>query len=72
MRDNRKLSPNTISCRVSALQTFFQMNDIENINWPKIKKFKGEFYTVAEDRPYSRQEISLLINNAPHNSYILH
>jgi hypothetical protein len=48
------------------------MNDIENINWPKIKKFKGEFYTVAEDRPYSRQEISLLINNAPHNSYILH
>ena len=65
MRDNRKLSPNSISCRVSALQTFFQMNDVENINWYKIKKYKGEFYTVAEDRPYTRQEVHTLAENAP-------
>lgn len=65
MRDNRKLSPNTISCRVSALQTFFQINDIEGINWSKIKKFKGEFYTVVEDRPYTREEIHTLVQNAP-------
>lgn len=65
MRDNRKLSPNTISCRVSALQTFFQMNDIEGINWFKVKKYKGEFYTVSEDRPYTRQEIHTLVENAP-------
>lgn len=65
MRDNRKLSPNSISCRVSALQTFFQMNDVESINWYKVKKYKGEFYTVAEDRPYTRQEIHTLAENAP-------
>jgi site-specific recombinase XerD len=64
MRDNRRLSPNTISLRVSALQTFFLINDIEDINWPKIKRFKGEFYTVADDRPYTRQEISKLVNSA--------
>jgi integrase len=64
MRDNRRLSPNTISLRVSALQTFFLINDIEDINWPKIKRFKGEFYTVAEDRPYRRDEISALVNTA--------
>lgn len=65
MRDSKKLSPNTISLRVSALQTFFQINDVEGINWFKIKKFKGEFYTVVEDRPYNREEIHTLIENAP-------
>ncbi|MPZ06765.1 MAG: tyrosine-type recombinase/integrase [Nitrososphaeraceae archaeon] len=64
MRDERKLAPNTIRLRTSALQAFFSINDIEGINWKKVKKFQGEFYKVAEDRPYTREEITKLLNVA--------
>jgi integrase len=64
MRDNRKLSPNSIRSRSSAIQTFLEINDFDGINWVKVKRFKGEFYTVAEDRPYTREEIKTLADNA--------
>jgi integrase len=64
MRDNRKLAPNSIRQRVSALQTFFQISDVEGINWKKVKRFIGEFFKVAEDRPYSRVEIKHIIDAA--------
>jgi integrase len=64
MRDNRHLSPNSIRQRVSALQTFFLINDIEGINWKKIKKFSGKFFKTAEDRPYTREEIKKIIDAA--------
>jgi site-specific recombinase XerD len=38
MKDNRKLSPNTMKGRIAAIQTFFQMNDIEGINWKKVPR----------------------------------
>jgi integrase len=64
MRDDKGLAPNTIRLRTSALQAFFSINDIENINWKKVKKFQGELYKVAEDRPYTREEIAKLISVA--------
>jgi integrase len=64
MRDNSKLSPNSISLRISALQTFFLINDVENINWVKVRRFKGEFYTTSEDRPYTLEEIKTILDNA--------
>jgi site-specific recombinase XerD len=64
MKDNRGLSPNSIRNRISAIQHFFEINDYEGINWKKVKKFKGEFYTMVDDRPYTREEISTLIDNA--------
>lgn len=64
MRDNRKLSPNSIRSRSSAIQTFLEINDFDGINWVKVNRFKGEFYTVAEDRPYKRKEIKTLADNA--------
>jgi hypothetical protein len=67
MRDNRKLSPNSIGSHVSAIQTFLIINDFGEINWTKVKKFVGEFYKVTDDRPYTRDEIKQLVD-ATHSS----
>lgn len=64
MRDNRKLAPGTIKLRTAGLQAFLSLNEIEGINWKKVKKFQGEFYRVAEDRPYTREEVKLLVEAA--------
>lgn len=64
LREERKVSPSTIRVHIAALKHFFEMNDFVDINWKKISKYVGEFYTVAEDRPYTREEIGKLINAA--------
>jgi len=47
------------------------MNDID-LKWKKINSFKGELYNVVEHRPYTRQEISLLLQKAePRNRAII-
>jgi integrase len=64
MRDTRNLSPSSIRSHISAIQTFLVINDFEGINWTKVKKFVGEFYKVADDRPYTRDEIKQLADAA--------
>ena len=39
------------------------MNDVE-LKWNKIKSFKEEFHSVVEDRPYTREEIKILVDRA--------
>ena len=51
LKDNRRLSPSSIRSHISAVQTFLLINDFEGINWIKVKKFMGEFYKIADDRP---------------------
>lgn len=64
LRNERKVSPSTIKVNVAALKHFFEMNDFVGMNWKKVSKYMGEFYTVAEDRPYTREEIGQLVNAA--------
>jgi integrase len=64
MRDKVKLAPNSMKVRLAAVKTFFQLNDFDGINWFKVKKYIGEFYRVAEDRPYKREEIKKLFDAA--------
>lgn len=64
LRDQRKVSPSTIKVHVAALKHFFEMNDFIGINWKKVSKYMGEFYSVSEDRPYTREEIRKLVNAA--------
>ncbi len=64
LRDQRKVSPSTNRVNVAAIKHFFDMNDFVGINWKKVSKYMGEFYTVAEDRPYTREEIRQLVNAA--------
>jgi hypothetical protein len=55
MRDKMKLAPNSMKVRLASIKTFFQLNDFDGINWFKVKKYTGEFYRIAEDRPYKRE-----------------
>lgn len=64
LRDDRKVSPSTIRVHIAALKHFFEMNDFVGMNWKKVSKYVGEFYTVADDRPYTREEIGQLVNAA--------
>jgi hypothetical protein len=56
IRQDRKLSPASVSLYIAAVAHFLNMNDVV-INWKKIKKYKGKHRTVVEDRPYGREEI---------------
>jgi integrase len=63
MRQDRKLSPATVAVRIAAISHFYAMNDIE-LRWKKLRKFKGKFRNVVEDRPYTREQIKKLIDSA--------
>ena len=59
MRQDRKLSPSTVSVRIAAIAHFFEMNDVD-LRWKKLKKFKGKFRNIIEDKPYTREQIKNL------------
>ena len=70
-KDQKKLSPASINAYVAAVRHFYEMNNID-LKWKKINSFKGELYNVVEHRPYTRQEISLLLQKAePRNRAII-
>jgi hypothetical protein len=54
MREDKKFAPATISGRVAAISHFLEMNYVQ-INWKKIKKYKGKHRSKVEDRPYQRE-----------------
>ena len=45
------------------LYIFFEMNDI-TLHWKKLKKFKGRFRNIVENKPYTREQIKKLIEVA--------
>lgn len=65
LKETKKLAPHTLYSYVNAVRHFFEMNDITDLNWKKISKFKGKTYNSIEDRPYTREEILKLLNFAP-------
>jgi integrase len=54
----------TISGYVSGIKHFLVQNDVITLNWNKIKKNFPSHEKVAEDRPYSHEEIKRLIEIA--------
>lgn len=60
----RQLSTSFIKIFLASIKNFFEMNDIENIKWRKLKRFMGEETPVHEDRCYTYEEIQTLINIA--------
>jgi hypothetical protein len=56
LRNARKVSPSTIRVHLAALKHFSEMNDFVGMNWKKISKYMGKFFTFAEDRPYISEE----------------
>lgn len=63
LRQDKKLSPASVSAYIAAVVHFFEMNDI-TLRWNKLKKFKAKFRNIVEDRPYTQQEIKRLIDIA--------
>ena len=59
---SRELSTSFMTIFLSAIKTFYEMNDIENIRWRKLKRFMGEETLRHEDRKYTHEEILTLLN----------
>ena len=64
LRNERKVSPAKIRVHVAAIKHFFEINDFLGINWKKFSMFMGEFYSVVDDRPYTRGEIAKVLSSA--------
>jgi site-specific recombinase XerD len=63
LRQDKKLSPASISAYIAALAHFCEMNDI-TIRWRKLKKVKGKFRDIIEYRPYTTEQIKKLVDVA--------
>ena len=48
----------------SSLKNFYEMNDVEDIKWRKLKRYVGEEQPKHEDRRYMDAEIHKLVQNA--------
>jgi integrase len=58
------MSSSFLKMFLASIKNFFEMNDIENIRWRKLRRFMGEETPIHEDRAYSYEEIQTLINTA--------
>jgi integrase len=63
LRHTRNLSPATIASYICPITHFYEMNDV-TIKWKKLNKFKAKYYNITEDRPYTRQQIKILLDAA--------
>ena len=64
LKEVQNLSSASISLYCTALRHFYDMNDITGLNWKKIGSFIGENIKTVKDRPYTREEISKLLDAA--------
>lgn len=64
LKEVQNLSYASISLYYTALHHFYDMNDITGLNWKKIGSFIGENIKTVKDRPYTREEISKLLDDA--------
>jgi hypothetical protein len=61
---NKELSTSFMQIFMASIKNFFEMNDIENIKWRKLKRFMGEKTPIHEDRRYNYEEIQILLNTS--------
>lgn len=65
LREENKLSATTINTKMAAIKKFYDTNDIE-LKWKKIKSYvgKGKNKKNKKDRPYTKTEISKMLEKA--------
>ncbi|HEY7078836.1 MAG TPA: site-specific integrase [Nitrososphaeraceae archaeon] len=63
LRSERRLSPATVSSYLFPVVHFYNMNDVD-IKWKRLNKFKAKHYSVVEDKPYTREQIKILVDSA--------
>ena len=64
LKEVQNLSSASVTLYCTALRHFYDMNDITGLNWKKITSFIGENIKTVKDRPYTREEISKLLDAA--------
>ena len=64
VKEVQNLSSASVTLYCTALRHFYDMNDITGLNWKKISSFIGENIKTIKDRPYTREEISKLLDAA--------
>ena len=61
---NKGVSTSWFMLLFSSLKNFYEMNDVEDIKWRKLKRYVGEEQPKHEDRRYMDEEIHKLVQNA--------
>ena len=61
---NKGVSKSWFMLLFASLKTFYEMNDVEDIKWRKLKRYVGEEQPKHEDRRYMDEEIHKLVQNA--------
>jgi integrase len=56
------LSSATINMYLAAVRKFYINNDVQ-LNWERIREYKGESERRVEDRPYTHSEIQILLRD---------
>ena len=64
LRRNKRLAPATVIGYTSPIVHFYEMNGFI-LHWKRLKKFQAKNYSVVEDKPYSREQIKILVDAAP-------
>ena len=63
LRQDKRLAPSTVSSYIVPITHFYEMNNF-TLHWKRLKKFKAKHYSVVEDKPYSLDQIKILIEAA--------
>lgn len=70
MEEDLHLAYQTRQLAVAAIKYFYEFNDI-TLNWKKIARFLGKNKKSAEDRPYTLEEIKLLLTKADEQKRVI-
>jgi integrase len=61
--NNKGMSKSWFITLFASLKSFYEMNDIDDIKWRKLKRYVGEEQPKHEDRRYSYEELHTLVGN---------
>jgi integrase len=63
--NEKDYSKSHFAIMICTLKNFYQMNDVDTLNWNKLKRFVGETRPQHKDRAYEQKQILTLVQSAP-------
>jgi integrase len=61
---SKEASKSQFKMLFATLKNFYEMNDVEDIKWRKLKRYVGEEIPEHDDRRYTHEEVDILVQNA--------
>jgi len=72
MRNKKNLSPRSLHSLFTGLKSYFEYNDIDNINWKKIHKHNvGKMAKKVNDMPYTYDDLKRLLDFADERTKVV-